>query len=482
MAKSKKKVYKKKSVKKIAKKGENRFAVWWRNLKRGKKAAIISCVSLLLVVSMLGSFVYFKYIGRINRTNIDEEIIEVEQISEDIINIGLFGIDTRDGLSFKGNTDSIMILSINSKTNKINIFSIMRDSLVPIEGYKTTKINAAYANGGPAMAINTINKNFGLDITDYVTVNFYGMEKIIDAIGGIEVPVTDDEMKPRTGAPKGMLNQCIQEQADKEGTKAVLVKSSGTQMLTGRQAVAWARIRKAKNFWGTNDDYGRTERQRYVMQKLFEKATNLPFSKYPGLIDAMLPCTQTSMSNGEILSLAKILTKGGVTLNTARIPSDAMLINGGFSANGASTVYFNLDDAKDLVHAVIYDGMTAEEFESTHTYSKTPWYHSSGSGSGSGNSSSSTSSTSPDDNSSDSTSSEEHTSSDTNSSQTSSDSSSSDSGSSDVGSSVPDNSSSTTSSSGNTPPGDTPVTPPEEDPPVDDGGDGGSTGDAEPVV
>ncbi len=462
MAKNKKKVYKKKPVKQLKNNGKNRFSLWWNNLKRGKKAALISCVSLLLVISMLGSFVYFKYIGNINRTNIDKEIIEVEQISEDIINIGLFGIDTRNGLSFKGNTDSIMILSINSKTNKITIFSIMRDSLVPIEGYKTTKINAAYANGGPAMAINTINKNFGLDITDYVTVNFYGMEKIIDAVGGIEVPVTEDEMKPRTGAPKGMLNQCIQEQADQDGTKAVLVKKSGTQLLTGRQAVAWARIRKAKNFWGTNDDYGRTERQRYVMQMLFEKATTLPFSKYPGLIDAMLPCTQTSLSNGEILSLAKILTKGGVSLSTARIPSDAMLINGGFNANGASTVYFNLDDAKALVHAVIYDGMTPEEFEANYTYSKTPWFKSSGS-------SSTTSSTSSQQTSSESTSSNDDTSSNVDSSSSSSDISSSGEVDSSQGeSSKPDSSSSSASSSSveSTPSTDSDV----QTPPEDDGG------------
>ena len=357
-----------------------RFGNWWHYLAGGWKATIIVLTSLVLIVAVAGGYIYSVF-NSINRKNVDNDLIEVEPIAEGIKNIALFGIDTRDGKSFSGNSDTIMILSVNTKVNKIKMVSVMRDSLVPIvdkndknKKYKSNKINYAYGKGGPAMAINTLNSNFGLDIEDYVTVNFFGMEKIIEAMGGIEVPVTEDEMAPKKSAPKGMLNQCIQEQADKDGTAAVLVKSAGTQVLNGRQTVAWARIRKAKNYWGHNDDFGRTERQRYVMQKLFETAKTLPWSKYISLIDALLPCTETSLTNNEILSLAKVLTVGGISMESARIPTDKMIINADYRAPGASTVYYNIEDAKELIHAFIFDDVPAEQYDEQATYSKKDWY------------------------------------------------------------------------------------------------------------
>ncbi len=369
-----------------------RFGNWWHYLAGGWKATIIVLTSLVLIAAIAGGYVYSVF-NRVNHKDVDKDLIEVEPIAEGIKNIALFGIDTRNGNSFSGNSDTIMILSVNTKVNKIKMVSVMRDSLVPIvdkdKKYKSDKINSAYGGGGPARAINTLNSNFGLDIEDYVTVNFFGMEKIIEAMGGIEVPVTEDEMTPKKDAPKGMLNQCIQEQADKDGTSAVLVKSAGTQVLNGRQTVAWARIRKAKNYWGHNDDFGRTERQRYVMQKLFETAKALPYSKYIPLIDALLPCTETSLTNSEILSLAKVLTVGGITMESARIPTDKMIINADYRAPGASTVYYNIEDAKGLIHAFIFEDVSAEQYDEQATYSKRDWY---GGGSGSGSHSGSSSS------------------------------------------------------------------------------------------
>ncbi len=360
-----------------------RFGNWWHYLAGGWKATIIVLTSLVLIVAVAGGYIYSVF-NSINRKDVDNDLIEVEPIAEGIKNIALFGIDTRNGNSFSGNSDTIMILSVNTKVNKIKMVSVMRDSLVPIvdknKKYGNNKINSAYGGGGPARAINTLNSNFGLDIEDYVTVNFFGMEKIIEAMGGIEVPVTEDEMAPKKSAPKGMLNQCIQEQADKDGTAAVLVKSAGTQVLNGRQAVAWARIRKAENYWGHNDDFGRTERQRYVMQKLFETAKTLPWSKYISLIDALLPCTETSLTNNEILSLAKVLTVGGISMESARIPTDKMIIDADYRAPGASTVYYNIEDAKELIHAFIFDDVPAEQYDEQATYSKKDWY---GGGSGS---------------------------------------------------------------------------------------------------
>jgi LCP family protein required for cell wall assembly len=119
-------------------------------------------------------------------------------IDKKIINIALFGIDTRTENSFEGLSDSIMVLSLNTETKTVKIISFMRDTLVPIEqpnGKKLcNKINSAYAKGGPELAIKTLNQNFGLDISEYATVNFYGMAEIIDAVGGIEIDVQKQEI------------------------------------------------------------------------------------------------------------------------------------------------------------------------------------------------------------------------------------------------------------------------------------------------
>ena len=339
--------------------------------KKKKKTVILAVIAIVLVLALLVGWFFIKfrynYNNKFPKDHDDLGISEV--INKDIVNIALFGLDTRKVGDFKGLSDSIMILSINTKTNTIKLISIMRDSLVPIDGQKAkaAKINSAYGSGGPTLAVKTINKLFGLDISNYITVNFFGMEDIIDAVGGIEIPVSEAEMEY-------YLNQCIREQSDAAGVKPEYVEHAGTQVLNGRQAVAWARIRKVANVWGHTDDFGRTERQRYVMQQLFASAKGLKKSKYVSLAEALIPCTETSLDYKEILSLAMLLTKGEIKMETERVPSDKMIINADYRASGASAVYYNIEDAKNLIHAVIYENMTTEQYEETHTYTKADWY------------------------------------------------------------------------------------------------------------
>lgn len=351
--------------------------------KNKKKKIIISVTAVVLVIALLVAAFFIKFRYNYNKkfpTNHDDLGI-TEVIDKDIINIALFGLDTRKVGYFKGLSDSIMILSINTKTDTVKMISVMRDSLVPIEGQKSkaAKINSAYGTGGPTLAVKTLNQLFGLDIDDYITVNFFGMEDIIDAVGGIEIPVSDAEMEY-------YLNQCIREQSDAAGVKPEYVEHAGTQILNGRQAVAWARIRKVANVWGHTDDFGRTERQRYVMQQLFESAKGLKKSKYVNLAEALIPCTETSLDYKEIMSLALLMTKGDIKMESARVPSDKMIINADYRGAGSSAVYYNIEDAKNLIHAVIYDNMTVEQYEETNTYTKADWY---GGSSGKSNSSAS---------------------------------------------------------------------------------------------
>lgn len=369
---------------------KNGFAAWWKKLKKGYKAAIISATALVLAIAVaLGwFFIYFDY-NYVKITKDPEELGISEVIDEKIINIALFGIDTRDPKSFKGNSDSIMILSLNTKTKKVKIISLMRDTLVPIVyNGKTTynKINSAYAKGGPELAIKTINKVFGLDISEYATVNFFGMKDIIDAVGGIDVELTANEPNASYG-----LNDTIREQCSVLGLDPddYYVYKSGVQHLNGLQAVAYSRIRRVANIWGTNNDYGRTDRQRYVMEQLFNKATQMSKSQYMKLAKALIPCSETSLSYSEIISLAVNILLHSPTFEQTRVPQTDFLMTSPSGSFG-SVVYFDLDYAAKVIHAVIYDDVTLEEYVETNGIEKNNWYAKVGGSAGSSNKGNST--------------------------------------------------------------------------------------------
>lgn len=355
---------------------------WWKCMGKGKKAALISVTSFFLIIAIALTWFFsnFSYNYR-NITKNPEDLGFDEPINEEVINIGLFGIDTRDLKSFKGNSDSIMILSINTKTKKIKIISIMRDTLVPIDknGKKTYyKINSAYSWGGAELAIKTLNQNFGLDIAEYATVNFYGMSGIIDAVGGIDATLTDQEVKARGNNNHG-INDMIQEVCQYVGKnpKDYYITTSGPQHLNGIQAVAYSRIRYVKNIWGTNNDFGRTDRQRYVMEQLFNKAKTLSKSDCVKLAKAMIPCTETSLSYSEIMNIAFNVLFSSPTFEQARLPVTDNGVNMQMPSpkgNFGSVVYYDIDYATKLIHSFIYDDITFDKYIETNPVQKNDWY------------------------------------------------------------------------------------------------------------
>lgn len=359
---------------------ESKFVAWWRALSKGKRAALISVTSLFLVVAIvLGVFFsVFNY----NYNDITEDPLDLgfqEIINDEVINIALFGLDTRNEKSFKGNSDSIMLLSLNTNTKKVKIVSVMRDTFVPMENNgKTThgKINSAYAKG-PEHAIKTLNNIFRLDISEYATVNFYGMTDIIDAVGGITATITQDELTWK-GNDRPNLNNCMDEicAAMKLDPKKYYIKKAGEQQLNGVQAVAYSRIRYCRTVWDTNNDYGRTDRQRHVMEQLFNKALTLPKSQYAKLAKALIPCTETSLSYSEILGLAYNILLGSPTFEQYRLPpaehqSEFLMASpSGFG----SVIYYDLDYAADLIHGMLYDDLTMEEYIEQNGIKTNSWY------------------------------------------------------------------------------------------------------------
>ena len=361
-------------------------------MSKGKKALVISLISIILVVAIIIGII-LGIIGDLtkdyNHQELDDpDIQQIKPIDNQILNIALFGIDSRDK-DFTGLSDSIMILSINKKTGDIKLISIMRDSFVNLpehngKTYKPNKINSAYSRGGASYAIKTLNQNFGLDIKEYATVNFYGMAEIIDAVGGIEIDVLKREIDTIKG-----INSCIMEQAMHLGIEdPPYVKEPGLQVLSGIQAVAWARIRAVSTEQGTANDYGRTDRQRVVMEKLLNKALATDVSKYPTLIKAIIPHMQTSLSFGEVLSLATDVLGKSVNFQQTRVPQPEYVMPISGVSYAGSVVYYDLAFATKIIHAIIYDGITQEEYIKQNGIEKNKWYTG-----GSSNSSTTSSST-----------------------------------------------------------------------------------------
>lgn len=271
--------------------------------KKKKRIWLRVLISLLVIIIALcsGGYLYVhSKLNKMDKVEVDKGDLGISQDittnynnTDKIKNIALFGVDAPDGEN--GRSDSIMIATIDPIHKKLKLTSIMRDSYVNIPGRGLDKINHAYAFGGPQLAIKTINENFGLNITDFMTVNFSSLPIIIDALGGVEISITDEEVSHIPG-----------------------ISSAGTFTLTGEQALAYSRIRYAEG-----GDYKRTERQRTVLEGLFTKALSMPASSYVSTLDTVLPYIQTNMSSSNILSLGtKALTSFNGQLEQQRFPLD----------------------------------------------------------------------------------------------------------------------------------------------------------------
>lgn len=286
----------------------------------------------------------------------DSTFIDVNTTKKEdaqLINIALFGVDTRVEDSDSGTrSDSIIVLTIDQINKKIKLSSIMRDTYVQIPGYEKTKINHAYSYGGPELAIKTINTNFGLDIRDFVTVDFFGLEKIIDAIGGITLNIEDYEINE--------INKYIKEVADLEGKKATLLTTSGVQEVNGIQAVAYGRIRKVGN-----GDYERTERQRKVLTAIFDEVKTLSPNKALNLINNCTSYVKTSLDISDGIKLGLSILSGNYTIHQDRFPYDDS--SEGRTINGMWVLATDINQTKKDMRQFIYDLEESESESYTYT-------------------------------------------------------------------------------------------------------------------
>lgn len=211
--------------------------------------------------------------------------------SKEYLNFVLFGVDSRNKEVDTSNSDSILIVSIHNTTGDVKMASVYRDTMMAIynkDGEKKDyfKVNSAFSNGGAEAAINTLNKNLDLDLTDYVTVNFGGVARIIDTLGGIKVNLTKAE--------KRQINHHMKSTISSTGKRAKKVKKAGKNIkLNGIQAATYCRIRKAtfidpETHEKISNDFGRAARQRSVMMKLVDKAKRAGVSELEEMVDEVL--------------------------------------------------------------------------------------------------------------------------------------------------------------------------------------------------
>jgi LCP family protein required for cell wall assembly len=249
---------------------------------------------------------------------VDEYLQGALSAVNEMQNILLLGIDARPGEQ-TGRSDTMIILSVDTEGNTIRMVSLMRDLYVEIPGYKNNRLNAAYVFGGADLLMQTIEHNFGIHVDNYVAVNFSMLANLIDQIGGLELTVESDYYKDRINAVIKCDNAVLG--IDKNDG---LLTQSGTQLMTGKQAQAYARYR-----YGTGDgDFGRTQRQREVIVKIMDKLRSLTLVELFKLAGDNVSNVYTNLSIEEIIELAPAaLQLQDVEILQLRLPVDGGFTN-----------------------------------------------------------------------------------------------------------------------------------------------------------
>ena len=257
------------SAKKKAKKKRSRILLF-----------ILEIFVLLIMVVVLYSVLKIEKVGKVNLPA--EEIVinpEVEQKEETVLkgyrNVALFGVDSTSGALTKNTrSDTIMIASVNLDTGDCKLVSVYRDTYLNLSNDSYNKCNAAYAKGGPMQAINMLNMNLDMNITDFVTVGFAGLSDTIDALGGVMIDVDDAELLHINNYQKTMAKDLKRDYTP--------VNSTGYQLLDGLQATAYCRIR-----YTAGDDFKRAERQREVLMAVVDKAKSASPASLTSAVNAI---------------------------------------------------------------------------------------------------------------------------------------------------------------------------------------------------
>lgn len=341
------------SAKKNAKKKRSRILLF-----------ILEIFVLLIMVVVLYSVLKIEKVGKVNLP--EEEIVinpEVEEKVETVLkgyrNVALFGVDSTSGALTKNTrSDTIMIASVNLDTGACKLVSVYRDTYLNLSNDSYNKCNSAYAKGGPMQAINMLNMNMDMNITDFVTVGFAGLSDTVDALGGIMIDVDDAELQHINNYQKTMAKDLKRDYTP--------VSSTGYQLLDGLQATAYCRIR-----YTAGDDFKRAERQREVLMAIVDKAKSASPATLTAAVNAIFDNDEiyTSLDISEILELLgdignyEIVAQGG-------FPEESMRTTGTIGQKGSCVVPVSLADNVQWLHEFLFDEAGYTPSDAVQQYSE----------------------------------------------------------------------------------------------------------------
>ena len=274
------------------------------NKKKNKFLRVLKVIGIIFLILILlasgvaiGGYLYVRnnLLGSMNYVEIKKEDIEVNEGVEEELKgyrtIALFGVDSReDELQSGTRSDGIILATVDQKNKTVKLVSVYRDTYLQISGGSLDKVTHAYAYGGAAKSISTLNTNLDLNITEFATVNFDSLVDIVDTIGGVQIKIEPEEVK--------YINDYITATGQIVGKSSKTIPQAGTYTLDGVQAVAYSRIR-----YTAGGDYKRTERMRTVLAAIGNKAKTLNVTQLNNLAKIILPKVYTNISSDEIISM-----------------------------------------------------------------------------------------------------------------------------------------------------------------------------------
>lgn len=312
--------------------------------KKGKVITIILAVAIVTVLGIIAAVAGYGY-SMLGGLNYDNTIVNDRYLdpsvptSDSVTNILLIGSDAR-GESSGQRSDTMILFTVDEEHKQLKLTSFLRDSYVYIpciERYG--KMNASFSKGGAQGVIDTIEYNFGIDVHDYVSVDFETFEMIVDLMGGVTVDgVTEKEAR--------YMNS--------EARTSIV---AGTNHMDGYEALWYCRIRKL------DSDFYRTQRQRKVLTAIINQAKGTNYTELLGILEQVLPYISTSLTKNEIMSLGTkaIMNYMGYEIVQQQIPADGTWSDG--NVNGSYVIDFDIEANKELLQNFVYEKVEPEEAE-----------------------------------------------------------------------------------------------------------------------
>lgn len=341
--------------------------------KRGRGVRITCIIlSVLLLIGGSGLLYYYSVLNSMKFVDIsgdsstkatsstlptsdgtfDKMSISSDELLEDskVLNIMLFGEDNANGAEF-GRSDSMIMLSIDNRHQKLKMTSFQRDSYVYVDGYGYDKLTNAYAYGGPKLTIQTIESNFGIKVDRYAVVDYASFIQIIDVLGGIDIELTQDEID--------YINYQLYKNKQ-SSTPTTITDGPGVVHLTGQQALWYARNRgldsKEEGIGLDGDDWDRTSRQRNLLETLINDMKKADLTQIISIVGKVGPLVTTNLKKDEITALVShSLTYLSYSTHQYTVPQEGQWYYDDNTPVGSAIVFSDLNTQRKLFAEFIYE-------------------------------------------------------------------------------------------------------------------------------